>query len=473
MVADAALTRFLEDPSEYFAHSLTRMLSAPATELHELQLAGVRRRYEQFRHRIPMLERLADQRGVQAIGELDDVLPLLFDHAIYKSYPSVLLEKQRFAQLTAWLQKLTTHDLSNVDVSSCHSIDEWLVTLNRGTPLAVCHTSGTSGTMSFLPWAKGEWRKMFRQYPVLFFQTFGQPAQRLTIPLNIHCIYPYFRSGGLSHTLANDAIVEIIAGDEARFHAAFPQRLSADLLLLAAKRKAAAARGAPADVDVSPQLLARRDQFEAMQRDMPARIADFFALMRTQLAGERVFILATSNLLYSMAESGLKQGVRKIFSPDSVVVTGGGGKGIVLPPDWQATVCDFLGVERLHNNYGMSEMAGQFSGCERGNYHAAPWIVPFILDPQTRAPLPRTGRRTGLFAFYDLLPDSRWGGFVTGDEVTLDWDTPCGCGRTAPFLHPDIHRYSNRAAGDDDKISCAETSEAYEEALDFLNDVGT
>ena len=73
-------------------------------------------------------------------------------------------------------------------------------------------------------------------------------------------------------------------------------------------------------------------------------------------------------------------------------------------------------------------------------------------------------------AFFDLLPDTHWGGFISGDEVTITWDQPCGCGRTGHFLAPTIGRYSEQRGGDD-KISCAASSGAHEEAMDFLSQI--
>ena len=465
------LERFLANPAEYFGYSLTQMMGVPRAELGALHHAGLKKRFEQFRHSLPMLERLADVQSIDRIDKLDDVLPLLFTHATYKSYPASLLEKQRFDQLTKWLAKLTTVDLSRVDTKDCHTIDDWIQALKRDTPLTVAHTSGTSGTMSFLPWSGSEWRRMVGHYPLYFFQKFGEKAPPYKIPLNIPCIYPFFRHGSMAHTLVNDSFAEIIAGSEERFHAAYPGRVSADMLLLAAKRRAAVARGEVDKLKIAPELEARREEFEAQQRDMPQHVAQFFDTIHSTLAKKQVFMMATSNLLYSMAETGLKRGMRAVFDPSSVLVTGGGGKGMVLPDDWQEPVKAFFGVDRLHMGYGMTEMTGQFCMCEHGHYHCSPWVIPFILDPETGNALPRHGTVTGRFAFFDLLPDARWGGFVTGDEVTMTWDDPCPCGRTTSYLHGKIRRVSEkRNDAGEEKISCAATPGAYEEALDFLND---
>jgi hypothetical protein len=68
----------------------------------------------------------------------------------------------------------------------------------------------------------------------------------------------------------------------------------------------------------------------------------------------------------------------------------------------------------------------------------------------------------------DLLPDSYWGGFVTGDRVTMaGFDAPCECGRRGPYLEPEIARFSDLTEGDD-KINCAGAPEAHDRAVDFL-----
>jgi len=472
--SDSEVDRFLDNPADYFDYSSTKMFGLTRELFDALQLAGLKRRYQQFRGSLPMLDKLADSQDIQSIHELDDVLPLLFGHEIYKSYPSSLIEKRRYGQLTLWLNKLTTVDLSTADVSDCQSLDDWMLTLEQQTPMAVCHTSGTSGTISFLPISKAEWRNRVAQWATIFFQTFGEDFSEepnpKNWPLNIPCIFPYFRTGGLGFIKSNNALVDVVAGSEERFYAAYPGRLSADLLLLAAKRRAAIAKGTADQLEISPELASRREEFEATQRDMPRHLSTFIDTMRSQLGGQRVCMQMNTTMLHSLAESGLKQGIRGVFARDSVIITGGGNKGAALPEDWRDPVKEFFGVDRIYTNYGMSEIAGQFSECEHGHYHGVPWIISFILDPETKKPLPRKGSVTGQFACYDLLADTHWGGFITGDVLTMEWDEPCPCGRAGPYIHGPIRRLSEiRNDGGDEKINCAATPQAYEEAMDFLN----
>jgi hypothetical protein len=52
----------------------------------------------------------------------------------------------------------------------------------------------------------------------------------------------------------------------------------------------------------------------------------------------------------------------------------------------------------------------------------------------------------------------------------LTWDVQCPCGQKTPYLDDKIQRFSEKTndAGEE-KITCAATSSAYKEALDFLN----
>lgn len=91
------------------------------------------------------------------------------------------------------------------------------------------------------------------------------------------------------------------------------------------------------------------------------------------------------------------------------------------------------------------------------------------LSPSCWTPKPASRLRApaGSRAFYDLTAECRWGGFITGDEITLDRDGQCGCGRKSAYFVGEIERFSEKN-GDDDKITCAATDAAHKEGMDFL-----
>jgi hypothetical protein len=200
---------------------------------------------------------------------------------------------------------------------------------------------------------------------------------------------------------------------------------------------------------------------------MPNRLEEFLERVTEELKGKEVYIGAAWNIAHGMAKKGLDEGRAAVFAPNSVVTSGGGAKGMTPPENWQEETARFFGVDHIQMRYGMSEVFGNHCGCENGHYHLVPWIIPFLLDPETSELLPRKGTVTGRAAFFDLGAETRWGGFITGDEITVNWDEPCGCGRSTRYVLGDIRRFSEKNGGDD-KISCAATENAHREAMDFL-----
>lgn len=460
IVAEAI--RFCDDPNKFFNHRQVEMDTISREALAELQLEGLKYRFNQLKNNIPMLKKLADGQGIEDIKQLDDVVPLLFEHTVYKSYPPILLEKNRFKDINAFIQKLTTLDLSGVDVSGCNSIDEWLDVMDRKTELRISMSSGTSGTVSFQPLTTKDLR-IWNQNTLAKCFDGKEPEKHL----NAEVVFPYFRYGPSIGMRLNDGVSEYIVGSEDRFHAAFPERLSADVLYFAGRLRAAQTKGSANELTINPSLKARLKDFAELQNNMQDHIEEFFDRIVSEYRGKRIYLASTWNLLHSLAERGLAKGIEGVFAPDSVVFGGGGAKGMTPPPNWQQDVARFIGIDKITEGYGMSEIMGSHYKCSEGHWHFAPSVIPFVLDPDTSEPLQRKGVATGRAAYFDLSAETRWGGFITGDEITVNWDKPCPCGRQSFYIEGDIQRYSEKQGGDD-KISCAATENAHKEALDFL-----
>src|SRR5262245_2337234 len=98
------------------------LYALPRVEREKLQLEAVRINFSRMRDRIPALKKLADRQGVEHIDRLEDVLPVCFDHRVLKNYPIHIIENRDFPKLTAWLDKLTAHDLSKVDLTGITTI---------------------------------------------------------------------------------------------------------------------------------------------------------------------------------------------------------------------------------------------------------------------------------------------------------------------------------------------------------------
>jgi len=242
--ADRSVEEFaaalIDDPLQCFDHSAARMHAIERPALEAVQLRALQLRFAQLRDRIPMLRKLADELAIHELRRLESVVPLLFRHTVYKSYPVSLLEKNRFTQLTQWLNKLTTFDLSGVQVSHCRSIDEWVRELDVQTPLELRYSSGTTGTMSFLPNSKRQAEQMFLWVANGFFSANNLTPPRAGAPLSMHVVHPDYRHGSTGRLRwVKHQITYLCGGDESKFHALYPGTLSADLLFLAGRVRAA------------------------------------------------------------------------------------------------------------------------------------------------------------------------------------------------------------------------------------------
>jgi hypothetical protein len=470
MSTDTAVERqalaWMEDPYAAVGFSNTKMHSVARAEADAVQLAGINLRLQQRRSEIPVLAKLAEAQGISRIDTLEQAAALFFTHDIYKSYPISLLAKSRFDQLNKWLDRLTPYDIRAVAAGDCRSIDQWLDRVREQTPLDVATSSGTSGTMSFFPKSKRDYRLAVTGLRVQLTERFGEVRPRAEFDDPIHVLTPFYRDGYSNVARLPAYFLETFCkGNPALLHTALPFKASADLMWLAARLRAAQAKGDASRVDVPATLLSRRAEWERLAADMPQRQAAFIREQVPQLAGQRVFALGITTLFYEIARSGLKEGVRAQFAANSVVVAGGGGKGVVLPADADEVIRRFFGVD-VHGAYGMTEQNFYLNTCEHQRLHVPPWVTVLLLDPSTGVPLPRQGVQTGRAAFFDMSQDGSWGGIVTGDRISVAYEA-CLCGRSTVHIDKKIQRFSE-ISGDDDKLTCAATPGAQAEALELL-----
>ncbi len=462
---------FMNDPMAYFDQSITKMHTIPRVDLEGLQREAMSRRVSEHIDTIEIVGNLAKRLGVAEVKDFDDVVPLFFAHTAFKSYPSSLIDHGRFDLMTKWLDKQTPVDLSRVDTDGCDSLDDWIGRLDEQTPLEVITSSGTTGTVSIIPKARRGAVYNMKLWRMFIFQTFGKEPTHEELYPEVDVIWPNFARGKLGHLrLAEMLRREFTGGDESRFHALYDQEISTDLMFLASKMRAAASRGELDRLEIPPKLLARKDEFIALEKNRPKEMARFFERISEQLAGKRIFITGAYAMMYDMAKAGLDRGMRKVFAPDSAVLTGGGLKGVVLPENYLEVIQEFMGVDEIQEGYGMSEIGAFHWACSEHEYHVQPWVIPYLLDPDTSEPLPRRGRQTGRAAFYDVLNDSHWGGIISGDEITIDWDTPCPCGLASVAIERDIMRYSEKRNVEDDRITCNATQEVHDEAVNFMRE---
>src|SRR5437879_2322664 len=81
----------------------------PASELLPTQLEAANELLQDRINKIRLLRNRAETGGVEAIREPADIIPLLFAHTAYKSYPEGWLTEQKWDRLGKWLETISTH----------------------------------------------------------------------------------------------------------------------------------------------------------------------------------------------------------------------------------------------------------------------------------------------------------------------------------------------------------------------------
>jgi hypothetical protein len=442
---------------------LTDLLALSADDVCEVQAAALASRFEALRPQLEALDKLAGQQGVDSVRNVDDVLPVLFDHRVYKSYPLSLIEKRQFPRLTAWLDRLTTHDLKKVPLDGVNSVDDWLSRLDEHG-MIMGHSTGTTGKLSFIPRSRTEFRAWCNDHfaSLLLASGLDMRAEK------IHNFAAGYRYGHQMMAKQGMIFGAETAGGENHRHMLYDYRISSDLLSLAGRMHAAEQRGELDQLDIDPRLLEERKQLIEAASHREEDLQRWFEKLAVEFRGQRVLVGGTSADMVRLAMKGQQEGLKVEFAPGSVIAVGGGFKGFTdAPANWKELLREFFGITRMASFYGMSEIIAAAPICDAGFYHIAPYTIPILLDENAER-LPATGTQTGRMAFYDLLAETYWGGFISGDRVTITFDGECGCGLKSPRIHQDITRFADLAGGDD-KITCAGTAKAYENFMDYVS----
>ncbi|HEX7858271.1 MAG TPA: hypothetical protein VF503_31700 [Sphingobium sp.] len=457
-----AVSLLPDNPGAWTYHRFEDLYAIGREEREKLQLEAVRIHFARMRGRIPALKKLADRQGVEQIDRIEDVLPVCFDHRVLKNYPIQIIENRDFAKLTGWLDKLTAHDLTRVDLSGLTTIEDWLARL-EAYGMLVTYSSGTTGKLSFVPRSLDEYGAWRAHFFSINRADSGVDAYTTKLPT----FFPGYR-GGYQTMLKMMSLFNVeMAGGEDHYHTLYDSHIPADLMALSGRLQSAEDRGEVERLGLDPALIAQRDRMLAQGRTKEADMEAWFGKLIQQYKGQRVKIGGTFADLYRVAKAGLDQGLTCDFAPGSILAGGGGMKGYKdAPEDWEEQVKSFFGVTRLGNQYGFSECIGNAPLCEAGFFHFPLYSVPLLMDADGKT-LPREGVNKGRLVLVDPIPQSYWGGFVSGDEVTVHWEDDCPCGWKGPRAAKTIRRFSE-AEGGDDKITCAGSQQAYNEFMEFV-----
>ena len=451
-----------EKPEAWLDNGYEPLVAMTWQDVEEVQNQAIKLRFDKLKDKVSALQKLASKEGVTQVGGLQDALPLFFDHRVYKNYPMSLLEKRDFAKLTAWLSRLTSKDLSTFDLTGLKSLDDWLDRLDA-FGMFVSHSSGTTGKMSFVPRSRDETPALKTSQAEVTRAMVGIDPRKEHLP----SFSPNYR-GGHQMMFKMQQLCEVeFAGGPENLHTLYQTRISADLMFLAGRMQQAEERGELDKLGLDPELFKKRDaMIENAKRREQDLEAWFFRLFE-EFRGKKVKLGGAPGELIRITRKGIEKGVKPEFAEGSWMMSGGGLKGFKdAPEDWEGYVQDYFGIDKFAIVYGMSEAIAMHARCKCKNYHLLPNLVPVVFDRDMK-PLPRKGAQTGRYALFDLAAQTYWGGFITGDQITMNWDGDCGCGWKTPYVSPTITRFHDIEGGDD-KISCAGTVQAYNDFMDYV-----
>src|SRR5262245_17950294 len=420
-------------------------------DLLPLQIQAANERFESHLGRSPLLRYRAEAGGITEIRAVADLVPLLFAHNTYKSYREAWLADGQWDRMARWLQTVSTYEAGGDAFDGVEGLDAWVERLEEGGRFVAC-SSGTTGKpamlgatehdLDFAAWAN---------VSSCSWATGVAPANDRR----------FFGLGPRTAVTRNERTREALL---AAFHSDTeePYQLPVPIIstgaimsMILLRRKITEGTAAASEVAEFERLSAER---LAGMEEAVADAVDELIKSREQ----RLFLTGMWASLYPLAAGVRDRGYAgKDYRDDNTLMTAGGLKGAVLPPDFREVVYDTFGLteEREYSLYSMQELNTPFPRCRSGRYHVAPWVIVLPLDPPGEQLLDASaGEIEARAAFFDLSLDGRWGGVISGDRVTVDVGA-CACGHQGPTVGPDIVRYSDLEGGD--KITCAGTIDTY------------
>lgn len=419
--------------------------------VREQQLEAINERFQDRVQKIKLLQNRAETGGVTEVRSMADVVPLLFAHTAYKSYPEGWLMEQKWDRLGRWLDTVSTGSVAPVDTSGVKGLDDWLKLLEGQGHFVSC-SSGTTGKCAMMNATQADLD--FSGHSLLqglVWQGLEPNNDRKMISLGQVAASPRNAATGrpMFEKIARTDVPPFVPN-------APPITIGSIVEMIVLRKKMAEGTATPSEIAYVESQTAEREA--AMQSCVDQAIE---ALIENR--GEKLHIMGMFAPLFRVAEGVRARGYSaKDFHPENSVFLSGGLKRAVLPPDYREFVFGTFNLSghRICQSYGMQEMNTNAVRCKCDRYHVAPWVMALPLDESGEHLVepPASGEFEARAAFFDLSLEGRWGGVISGDKIRITYDQ-CACGNRSPSIGEDIQRYADMAGGD--KIACAGTIDAY------------
>jgi hypothetical protein len=422
----------------------------PHAELLPRQLAAIDECFQDRLGKIKLLANRAEEGNISQVREASDVVPLLFAHTAYKSYPENWLLEEKWDRMAKWLDTVSSNRVPKLDTSAVNGLDEWLALLEQHDHFVSC-SSGTTGKCAMMNATAGDNAFSGKSLLQGLLWSGLEPRQDRMM---ISC-------GQVAATARNKAtgapMYAAIVDPAVPSHVtdAPPITIGGITEMVVLRKKMADGTATPADVEY----------YEAQAKVREASIARVGEQAAEALIANRhrkLHITGMVGQMYQVAAMVRERGYSAKDFQENTTFIAGGLKRMAVPDDyWEIITGTFnLTPERVFKAYGMQELSTNAPQCSAGRYHMAPWVMLLLLDESGENLIEPCfdGEVEGRAAFFDLALQGRWGGVISGDKITATWGT-CECGQRSPSVGPDIQRYADSATGD--KIACAGTIDAY------------
>ena len=428
----------------------------PYDKIRDLQVGAVNERFQECAGQIKLLKQRAQEAGITEIHSLQDVVPLLFPHTAYKSYPESFLTGRRWDRLTKWLGTVSAQPTDNIDIEGVEDVDGWIAACEKAGHHVSC-TSGTTGKPAMLPAAQADLDFAARE---------GVEAVQWGSGIRAGDGRTVVSFGATAQSPCNAATGMALIGAFADF-AKLAAPADGPVITIGSITRMIELRKAIANGTAKPEEIAEFDRESARRQAALDATLDKAVDRIIAQRGEKLLIMAMWGPLYQLAEAVRGRGYSaKDFHPENGVFLGGGLKRAKVPENYREFIFETFNLSPrfTYQMYGMQETQTSMPRCaEGGRYHIPAWMVCLPLDMEGENLLP-IGQEpvVGRAAFFDLSVQGRWGGVISGDRIEVDF-SPCACGSPSPSIRDDIARYADLEG--DDKIACSGTVDAYVRGL--------
>jgi len=428
-----------KDPFDYdYADVLPRQLEAINARFHDLV------------DKIKLLANRAEEGGIGEVTSMDDIIPLLFAHTAYKSYPESWLMAGKWDRMGKWLDTVSTERVKPIDTSGVKDLDAWLALLEEHDHYVSC-SSGTTGKCAMMNATQTDLDFCGAALlQVINWSKIGANQDRMIIGCGQVASTPRNKATGMP---MYEAIVD---------QSIPPYVMDAPPITIGGITEMVVLRKQIADGTATPGDLAYFEEQATAREKAIKSVGEQAAEALIANRHRKLHITGMLGQMYQVAAMLRERGYSAKDFQENTTFISGGLKRVAVPDDYWDIIFDTFNItrERTCHAYGMQECNTTAVRCSHDRYHLAPWVMMMLLDESGENLLtpPATGEIEGRAAFFDLSLDGRWGGVISGDKIRATWE-PCACGNRSPSVHEDIQRYADLASGD--KIACSGTIDAY------------